>query len=199
MSREILLKICTQHPRANLRTFSCWHFSRKIHLHGFFDKSSDITNFCSDITFFFNNFYTVHASPMVHTNKKLWNVARQLIVPKKCRSGHSKCQKMPKCDISPVSPGLICHFEHVKRSARSRTIRSKIVIFIRGIQKYNFYTWGNILKKSIFWGVWHDELGWNFLLCTFRSTTHHAAPVAAEVINMKMIRGLGSTHGTIAK
>ena len=148
------MKICTCNLRAILRTFSCWRFSRKIHLHGFFDKSSDITNFCSDITFFFNNFYTVHASPMMHTNKKLWIVARQMMLLKKCQSGHSKCQKMPKCEVSPVSPLLISRFEHVKRSERSRTIRSKIVSFIWGIQKYNFYAWGELNKKVDFFGVY---------------------------------------------
>ena len=158
------MKICTCNLRAILRTFSCWRFSRKIHLHGFFDKSSDITNFCSDITFFFNNFYTVHASPMMHTNKKLWIVARQMMVPKKCQSGHSKCQKMPKCEVSPVSPLLISRFEHVKRSERSRTIRSKIVSFIWGIQKYNFYTWGKHNKKVDFLGCMPWWAGMKFFI-----------------------------------
>ena len=152
MSRENSLKICIRPFLPILRTFSCWRFSRKCVLHGVFDKSSDITNFCSDITFFFNNFYTVHASPMMHTNKKLWIVARQLIVPKKCRWGHSKCQKMPKCEISPVSLGLIGHFKHVKRSERSRIIRSKIVSVQWRFQKYNSFTCRCRNKKVDFLG-----------------------------------------------
>ena len=158
------MKICTCNLRAILRTFSCWRFSRKIHLHGFFDKSSDITNFCSDITFFFNNFYTVHASPMMHTIKKLWIVARQMMVPRKCQSGHSKCQKMPKCEVSPVSLLLISRFEHIKRSERFRTIKSKIVSFIWGIQKYNFYTWGEHNKKVDFLGCMAWWAGMKFFI-----------------------------------
>ena len=146
------MKLCIEVDLTNLRTFSCWRFCRKTRFNGFFYKSSDITNFCSDITFFFNNFYTVHASPIVHTNKKLWNVARQLIVPKKCRSGHSKCRKVPNCEISPVSHGLIGHLEHVKRSERSRTIRSKIVSIQWRFQKYNSFSSRVRNKKVDFLG-----------------------------------------------
>ena len=36
MNRRISLKLCTQVKEKILRTFSCWHFSEKNVLHGFF-------------------------------------------------------------------------------------------------------------------------------------------------------------------
>ena len=36
MNRRISLKLCTQVKEQILRTFSCWHFSEKNVLHGFF-------------------------------------------------------------------------------------------------------------------------------------------------------------------
>ena len=177
MSRENSLKICIRPFLPILRTFFCWRFSQKLVLHGVFDKSSDITNFCSDITFFFNNFYTVHASPMMHTNQKLWNATMQMMVPKKCRWRHLKCQKMPKCEVSPISPVLIGHFKHVKRSERSRTIRPQIVSIQWGFQKHKLYTCRGRNKKVDFlgcmawWAMMKFFIQYFSFNCSTRSTS----------------------------
>ena len=59
---------------------------------------------------------------------------------------------MPKCKVSPVSPVLIGHFKHVKRSERFRTIKSKIFSIHWGFQKYNLYTCSGRNKKVDFLG-----------------------------------------------
>ena len=59
---------------------------------------------------------------------------------------------MPKCKVSPVSPVLIGHFKHVKRSERSQIIKSKIFSIHWGFQKYNLYTCSGRNKKVDFLG-----------------------------------------------
>ena len=149
----------------NLRTFFFWRFSRKIHFVGFF---------CVFLVFFiFFHLWLINDRIKGHfhhegkpvaakcTFMKIINGQRSFERSKKISpSGATKVPKSAKFIFLTESLWSNWWFEQPERSARSRTIRSKIVSIQWGFQKCNSFTCSDIRKKLIFWsfGIMTDRM-----------------------------------------
>ena len=105
--------------------------------------------------------------------------------------GETKVPKSAKIIFLTESLWSNWWFEQPERSARSRTIRSKIVSIQWGFQKCNSFTCRRHQKKVDFLGymsLW--VIGWEIIVSL--SVGYDAAQEAAAA-NLKLIMGLGFT------
>ena len=112
-------------------------------------------------------------------------------VQKNFPPGETKVPKSAKFIFLTESLWSNWWFEQPERSARSRTIRSKIVSIQWGFQKCNSFTCRRHQKKVDFLGymsLW--VIGWEIIVSL--SVGYDAAQEAAAA-NLKLIMGLGFT------
>ena len=146
----------------NLRIFFFWRFSRKIHFVGFF---------CVFLVFFHLFSSLINQWPnqrpfspwrktrsgKVHFYENHQRSTVFRTVQKNFPPGETKVPKSAKIIFLTESLWSNWWFEQPERSARSRTIRSKIVSIQWGFQNVIRSPVGDIRKKLIFWGICHYE------------------------------------------
>ena len=180
----------------NLRIFFCWRFSRKIHFVGFFWVflvffqlfSSLINQWPNQRPF---SPWRKARSGKVHFYENHQRSTVFRTVQKNFPPGETKVPKSAKIIFLTESLWSNWWFEQPERSARSRTIRSKIVSIQWGFQKCNSFTCRRHQKKVDFLGymsLW--VIGWEIIVSL--SVGHDAAQEAAAA-NLKLIMGLGFT------
>ena len=155
MNRRIVLKFCIRIEEKILRTFSCWHFSEKNVLHGFFwvffgffsSFSSLINQSLNQRPF---SAWRNARSGKVHCYKNHQQSTVFRTVQKIFPPGASKVPKSAKIFFWSESFWWNCWFEQQERSARSRTIRSKIVSELWWRPKWHWLSCRRPLKKFEF-------------------------------------------------
>ena len=162
MNRRISLKLCTQVKEQILRTFSCWHFSEKNVLHGFFWVFLVFSHLSHLwlINHRIKGHFQHEGMPVAAkcTFMKIINGQRSFERSKKIfPRGHPKCRKVPKYFFLFESFWWNCWFEQPERSARSQIIRVKIVSVQWLFQKYSWFACRGCNKKIDFWVIWHVE------------------------------------------